>query len=148
MAIKTFTLDEAQALLPVLESLLKRAMESKAAAEEIEAELGDLNRRIYLSGGMTVNTGKVAARKLVMEEQQKRAKDMLAEMDAVGVQVKDLENGLLDFPCRVEDEIVLLCWKRGEATIEYWHSVDAGFRGRQLIDERFRRRSASGGRPN
>jgi hypothetical protein len=83
-----------------------------------------------------------------MEEQQKRAKDMLAEMDAVGVQVKDLENGLLDFPCRVEDEIVLLCWKRGEETIEYWHSVDAGFRGRQLIDERFRRRSASGGRPN
>jgi len=146
--MKTFTLDEAQALLPVLESLLKRAMESKAAAEEIEAELGDLNRRIYLSGGMTVNTGRVAARKLVMEEQQKRAKDMLAEMDAVGVQVKDLENGLLDFPCRVEDEIVLLCWKRGEETIEYWHSVDAGFRGRQLIDERFRRRSASGGRPN
>jgi hypothetical protein len=48
----------------------------------------------------------------------------------------------------VEDEIVLLCWKRGEETIEYWHSVDAGFRGRQLIDERFRRRSASGGRPN
>ena len=146
--MKTFTLDEAQALLPVLESLLKRAMESKAAAEEIEAELGDLNRRIYLSGGMTVNTGRVAARKLVMEEQQKRAKDMRAEMDAVGVQVKDLENGLLDFPCRVEDEIVLLCWKRGEETIEYWHSVDAGFRGRQLIDERFRRRSASGGRPN
>ncbi len=143
--MKTFTLEEAQALLPILESLLKRAMESKAAAEAIAEELTDLSRRIFLSGGMLVDTSKVAARKLVMEEHQKRAQDMVAEMDAVGVQVKDLESGLLDFPCKVDDEIVLLCWKRGEATIEYWHSVEGGFRGRQLVDERFRRRSD---RPN
>ena len=139
--MKTFTLEEAQALLPVLESLLKRAMESKAAAEAIGEELTDLSRRIFLSGGMLVDTTKVVARKLVMEEHQKRAKDMVAEMDAVGVQVKDLESGLLDFPCKVDDEIVLLCWKRGEPTIEYWHSVEGGFRGRQPVDDRFRRRS-------
>jgi len=137
MAMKTFTLDEAQALLPVLESLLKRAMESKAAAEEIEAELGDLNRRIYLSGGMTVNTGRVAARKLVMEEQQKRAKDMLAEMDAVGVQVKDLDTGLIDFPTLYRGQEVYLCWKLGEPSIAFWHHIDDGFRGRRPIDSEF-----------
>ena len=139
--MKTFTLDEAQALLPVLESLLKRAMESKAAAEAIGEELTDLSRKIFLSGGMLVDSSHVVARKLVMEEHLKRAKDMLAEIDAVGVQVKDLESGLLDFPCKVDDEVVLLCWKRGEPSSEYWHSVEAGFRGRQPVDERFRRRS-------
>ena len=54
--MKTFTIDEAQALLPVLESLLKRAIESKRAAETVETDLSELARRIYLSGGMKVDT--------------------------------------------------------------------------------------------
>ena len=53
--MKTFTIDEAQSLLPVLESLLKRAIEGKRAAEEVESELSELSRRIYLSGGMRVD---------------------------------------------------------------------------------------------
>jgi len=57
--MKTFTLDEAQSLLPVLEALLKRAIEGKQAAEEVESVLSDLARRIYLSGGMHVDVGAV-----------------------------------------------------------------------------------------
>src|ERR1700734_2363324 len=58
--MKTFTLDEAQSLLPVLESLLKRAMEGRRAAQEVESELNELPQRIYLSGGMRVNSARVA----------------------------------------------------------------------------------------
>src|SRR5579864_8818058 len=58
--MKTFTLDEAQSLLPVLEALLKRAIDGKRAAEEAETELSELSRRIYLSGGMRVNLADVA----------------------------------------------------------------------------------------
>ena len=54
--MKTFTIDEAQSLLPVLESLLKRAIEGKQAAEQVESGLSELARRIYLSGGMKVDT--------------------------------------------------------------------------------------------
>ena len=74
-----------------------------------------------------------------MIERQKaiqRAKDAVAEIDAAGVQVKDLDIGLLDFPCMVGEEIVLLCWKLGEQGITHWHNTSEGFAGRKPIDER------------
>ncbi|HWA93562.1 MAG TPA: DUF2203 domain-containing protein [Terracidiphilus sp.] len=139
--MKTFTLDEAQSLLPVLESLLKRAMESKQAAEEAEANIVDLSRRIYLMGGMRVDASAVALQRAEVNKHLDRVRETVSEIDEIGVQVKDLESGLLDFPCRLDDEIVLLCWRLGESSIEHWHTVDSGFKGRQPVDERFRRRS-------
>jgi hypothetical protein len=142
--MKTFTLDEAQSMLPVVDGLLKRAIEGKQAAEEIDSELSALSRRIHLAGGMYVDVSKVAAQRAEMEQHIQRAREILSEIDEIGVQVKDLDTGLIDFPCRVEDEIVLLCWKTGEPAIEHWHTLESGFKGRQPIDDRFRRRTASG----
>jgi hypothetical protein len=146
--MKTFTLDEAQSLLPVLESLLKRAMEARRAARLVESELNELPQRIYLSGGMRVNSASVAKQRAEVEEHLKQAQESIAEIDAIGVQVKDLDSGLLDFPCRIDGQVVLLCWRMGERTIEHWHTIEAGFQGRQPVDERFRRRVTAGGRPN
>jgi|SRR5215470_5595140 len=144
--MKTFTLDEAQSLLPVLESLLKRAIEGKRDAEEKDANLQELRRRIFLSGGMQVNVVSVARQRAEIDKLVQQAKDAVGEIDAIGVQVKDLETGLLDFPHMIDGEIVLLCWKMGESRIDFWHTVDAGFRGRQPIDERFGRSKPD--RPN
>jgi hypothetical protein len=146
--MKTFTLDEAQALLPVLEALLKRAIESKQAAEEVETSLSALAQRIYIAGGMRVDVGKVAKLRAEVDSHTLRMRETVAEIDSIGVQVKDLDAGLLDFPFRLEDEIVLLCWRMGESAIEHWHTVEAGYKGRQPVDERFRRRSNSSNRPN
>ena len=146
--MKTFTLDEAQSLLPVLESLLKRAMEGRRSAQDLESGLNGLAQRIYFSGGMRVDTAGIARQRGEMEAHLKQVRESIAEIDAIGVEVKDLESGLLDFPCRVDDQVVLLCWRTGEPAIEHWHTVEAGFQGRQPVDERFRRRAASGGRPN
>jgi len=146
--MKTFTLEEAQSLLPVLESLLKRAIEGKESAEEVGVGLSELARRIYLSGGMKVDVGKVVKQRAEMEGHLLRVRESIAEIDSIGVQVKDLEAGLLDFPCRLDDEVVLLCWRMGEPAIEHWHTAEQGFQGRQPVDDRFRRRSASGDRPN
>jgi hypothetical protein len=146
--MKTFTLEEAQSLLPVMESLLKRAIEGKQSAVEVESGLSELARRIYLSGGMRVDTGKVSKLRADLEGHVQRVRESIAEIDAVGVQVKDLDAGLLDFPCRLDDQVVLLCWRMGETAIEHWHPVDSGFKDRQPVDERFHRRSASGNRPN
>ncbi|HVU45257.1 MAG TPA: DUF2203 domain-containing protein [Terracidiphilus sp.] len=146
--MKTFTLDEAQSLLPVLESLLKRAIEGKRSAEEAESNLTSLAQRIYLSGGMRVNATTVARERAEMEANLKRVRESIAEIDSIGVQVKDLDSGLLDFPCKLDDQVVLLCWRMGEPSIEHWHTMDAGFQGRQPLDERFRRRPNSTSRPN
>ena len=135
--MKLFTLDEAQALVPVLESLLKRAIEAKHAAEQIDDDLQKLTHRIFASGGMHVDVAKVARQRTELEAHIQRAKDAVQEIDAIGVQVKDLDIGLLDFPCKVDDEVVLLCWKMGEDRITHWHTMDAGFAGRQPLDDRF-----------
>jgi hypothetical protein len=146
--MKTFTLEEAQSLLPVLESLLKRAIEGKQAAEEVESGLSEVSRRIYLAGGMKVDVTAVAKLRGEMEAHLVRVRESVAEIDSIGVQVKDIETGLLDFPCRLDDQVVLLCWRLGEPAIEHWHTVDSGVKGRKPLDERFRRRSNPGSRPN
>jgi hypothetical protein len=94
---KTFTIDEAQSLLPVLESLLKRAIEGKQAAEQVESGLSELARRIYISGGMRVDSGSVVKQRAEMEAHLKLARESVAEIDAIGVQVKDLDTGTSGF---------------------------------------------------
>lgn len=133
---KTFTLEEAQTLLPVLRSLLHKCMDGKKTIEEAEKEFQDLNHRILLSGGLFVNIPQMARQRAEKEKALQNTKDALAEIEAIGVQVKDLDIGLLDFPCVVDDQVVLLCWKLGEENIQFWHSVEEGFRGRKPIDER------------
>ncbi len=136
MADRSFTLDEAQSLLPVLESLLRTAIDGKKLIETVDAELQELAHRVFLSGGLLVNIVQVARRKAEREKTIQRVKDALAEIDATGVQVKDLDIGLLDFPCQVEGRTVLLCWKLGEKGITHWHDISEGFAGRKPIDEK------------
>jgi hypothetical protein len=134
--MKTFTLDEANALLPVLESLLCSARDSKLTLENCQKGLQDIIHRVQLLGGCLVNLADVLGHKSELEKATQHLHDVVAEIDSIGVQVKDLDEGLLDFPCQVEDEIVLLCWKMGEPSVAFWHTQDAGFKGRQPIDER------------
>lgn len=139
MSDRTFTLDEAQSLLPILESLLRAAIDGKKLMEEVEGETQSLSHRIFLNGGTHVDVVAVARRKAERAKAEQRAKDALAEIDSIGVQVKDLDIGLLDFPCDVEGRIVLLCWKMGEHSITHWHGTEEGFAGRKPIDERIAR---------
>lgn len=136
MPDRTFTLGEAHSLLPVLESLLRTAIAGKKLIEEVEAEMQALAHRIFLNGGTHVDVVATARRKAERAKAEQRAKDALAEIDSIGVQVKDIDIGLLDFPCVVEGRVVLLCWKMGETSIAHWHSQEEGFAGRKPIDER------------
>jgi hypothetical protein len=136
MADRTFTLDEAQSLLPVLESLLRTAIHAKKIIDEADAEQQALQHRVFLNGGMFLDIVPLARRKAERAKAEQRAKDALAEIDSIGVQVKDLNIGLLDFPCEVEGQVILLCWKLGEKTITHWHGLQEGFAGRKPIDER------------
>jgi len=136
MADRTFTLQEAQNLLPVLESLLRTAMDGKKLTEAVDNELQELAHRVLMRGGLLVTVVQMARRKAEREKAIHRVKDTLAEINAIGVQVKDIEIGLLDFPCKVEGRVVLLCWKLGEQGITHWHTSSEGFAGRKPVDER------------
>lgn len=139
MSDRTFTLDEAQSLLPVLESLLRTAINAQKVMEEADAEQQALYHRIFLNGGMFLDIVPLAQRKAERAKAEQRAKDALAEIDSIGVQVKDLDIGLLDFPCEVDGQIILLCWKLGEQSITHWHGTHEGFSGRKPIDQRIAR---------
>jgi hypothetical protein len=133
---KTFTLGEAQTLLPVVEALLRKAQEAAARSGELEAEMQVLGHRIFLAGGMHVDVSVAARRRAERDKAMQEAKDTLAEIDSIGVQVKDLEEGLLDFPSVMDGKPVLLCWKLGEPAIAHWHTEEEGFAGRKPLDPR------------
>src|SRR5438270_320102 len=139
MSTRTFSLEEAQTLLPILESLLRTAIEGKKLIEKVDAEFQETAHKVFLNGGTLLNVVRLARRKAQREKAVQRVKDAVAEIDATGVQVKDLDIGLLDFPCRVDGEIILLCWKLGESDITHWHGTEEGFAGRKPIDERIAR---------
>src|SRR5260370_39966565 len=132
--MKPFTLEKAHKLLPVLKSLLKRSMDGKQVIDRAEKEFQDLRHRILLSGGLSVDVAAMARRRAERDKIFQDTKDAIAEINAIGVQVKDLDIGLLDFPCALDDQVVLLCWKYGEDKIEFWHGQEAGFKGRKPID--------------
>ena len=134
---KTFTLSEAQTLLPVVETLLKKAQAAGARAAVIDAEMQELTQRIFLSGGMRVNVAATAKRRAERDKALQEGHDTLAELEEIGVQVKDLEKGLLDFPSVMDGKTVLLCWKLGEKEIGFWHTTEDGFAGRKPLDARF-----------
>jgi hypothetical protein len=136
---KTFTLSEAQTVLPVVEALLRRAQAASLRATQLGQEMQELSQRIFHSGGMHVNVSQAARRRAERERAAKEMSDTMAEIDEIGVVVKDLEQGLLDFPAILDGRSVLLCWKLGEKEIAFWHSSEEGFAGRKPLDIRFRK---------
>jgi hypothetical protein len=136
MATRTFTLNEALDLLPILETLLRGAAESKKRVSEIDAQFQQVNQRVMMHGGVSLDIVPLARLRAERDKLSQGITDALSEITAMGVQVKDLDIGLLDFPCVVEGKIVLLCWKLGEETIAHWHEVDEGFVGRKPITDK------------
>jgi hypothetical protein len=123
-AMKLFTIPEANALLPSVRTIVQKIQrahrnvsryrdEVKKAAEAAERGGGGVAAGVSYAQALTVLTGK------------------MTELEALGVQLKDFERGLVDFPSLRDGRVVLLCWQMGEGDeLEWWHDVDAGFAGR------------------
>ncbi len=136
---KTFTLDEARTLLPVLGALLNRAREAALRAGQIEAEMQALSQRIFLSGGMHVDVAAAARRRAEREQAVKEARTTIEEIEEIGARVGELESGRLEFPYVLEGREVLLCWALGEdEEIRWWREDEEGAE-LQEIGEGFRR---------
>lgn len=132
-----FTLDQARAALPAVERCIRDACGAKAKYDEADGVLQALSQRIMFAGGMAVDTSAAENWKNQRDSNARTLKSSMEKLEEIGVQVKDLEVGLVDFPTLLRGEEVLLCWRMDEDDIEHWHSVHEGFAGRKVIDRDF-----------
>ena len=132
-----FTLAEARAALPVVGRSIREAVQAKAHYMEAEKAIQDLVQRILMMGGINVDTVAAEAWKAQYDSNAQTLKNSMERIEDLGVLVKDLDIGLVDFPTRFRDEEVYLCWRMDEDDINHWHGVNEGFNGRRPIDKHF-----------
>lgn len=131
---KLFSLGEAERLRVQLEPILVEAMESRRKLAEFDEQLGELAERIQRSGGMQVSYEKAAKLRIERNQVESTVRSALERIHSTGCLVKDLDVGLLDFPARINNEEVYLCWRLGEDRIRFYHRQDEGFAGRKPLD--------------
>ena len=129
---RVFTLVEANAALVELRPIVERAVSHRRKLGEAQRHQAELVTRIAGNGGDMQPSDLREAAATIQREAAAIA-DCVERIDEAGAQIKSLEEGLLDFPARRGDELVLLCWKLGEDEIRYWHGVDEGFAGRKPL---------------
>jgi hypothetical protein len=133
---KYFSLTEAERLRVQLEPVLIEAMESRRKLGEAEEQLNALAERIQRSGGLLISYEKTARMRLDRNRSEEAVRSALEQIQATGCVVKDLDVGLLDFPARINNQEVYLCWRLGEDRIRFYHRQDEGFSARKPIDPR------------
>ena len=129
---RTFTPEEANEALVELRPIVERMVEHRRNLTAGQVQQAELVTRIAGNGGDMVPSDLHEAADTIQREAA-AISDCAERINAVGAEVKSLEEGLLDFPARRGDEVVLLCWKLGEDEIHYWHRVDEGFGGRKPL---------------
>ncbi len=122
--MKIFTVEEANALLPEVRIIAAKIQRAHRKLSQFRDQAKEAAKAAEQGGGGMAN-GVVYATILTDLTTQ------MAELEALGVQLKDFERGLVDFPSLRDGRVVLLCWQLGEGDeLEWWHDVDAGFAGR------------------
>ena len=134
MADRFFSYEEAEEMLPQVEKLLRDIQESRKNAQEAEEVLNTARIKMMMAGGMIPDHAALARRKIEKDLSVAACEAGLQKFADMGVLVKDLDMGLVDFPCLVDDREVYLCWKIGEPRIGFWHNVEEGFAGRKPVD--------------
>ena len=132
MPDQIFTPEEANAALeevrPIAEALVAHRREMAVAA----TRQARLVQRIAGNGG-DFDPGEARADAELFEREAEAAARCVERLEAIGVLVKDLDSGLVDFPALHDGEEVLLCWRVGEDEVAFWHGADEGFAGRKPL---------------
>jgi len=115
-----FSLAQANSALPYVSRIVDDIT-------EVYSEIIELRRDAEKPNGQDTASEKA------YETAMDRLSTLVDELHAVGVELKDFELGLVDFPALHEGRDILLCWKRGESDIGHWHEIDAGLAGRQPV---------------
>ena len=132
-----FTVTEAERMLPEVDRALRDALFHKAEYQAAEAELNATMQGIRMAGGSRVNPGPILATRARRDASTGALREVFEKIEQMGVLVKDLDIGLIDFLSHYQGREVCLCWKLGEERIRFWHGMDEGFAGRKPIDDEF-----------
>lgn len=132
MGKKYYTLAEANAILPIVQKELEKLQDIKRRFREKYEQLHQL--KIYhRQQGVMVEEDPYFTLECEMEFMQLEGNAVLQSFELKGVQLKDVDTGLVDFPAWINGEEVLLCWRQGEPRVEHYHGLYDGFAGRKKI---------------
>jgi hypothetical protein len=127
--MQLFTVDRANRTLPLVRKIVEDVVREHRRWQETLVELD-------LAGSANSTGSPNPGVELLEKRIQKSARDIQAfqaELEALGIQLKDRRIGLVDFPSELDGQPVLLCWQLGEPSVQFWHDADAGFAGRQPL---------------
>jgi len=132
---KYFTLDQANASLPLVRAIVDDITQLARSLRERRERLARLQTPARIRVGDAYREELDQAR-LDFERDQDRLAEYVQELTALGIELKDYETGLIDFPSRMDGRDVYLCWRLGESEVGHWHELDAGFAGRKKLTRR------------
>jgi len=130
--MRHFTPEEANAALAQVRPLVEQMVSLRRAHAEAQERQEELEGRIRGNGG-GIPPATLAEAAAEIERLERELSGIVDEIAEHGAEVKDLDEGLIDFPALRRGETVLLCWKLGEEEIRYWHRVEDGFAGRRSL---------------
>lgn len=131
---KYYTADEANQALPLVRSIVTDIVAFYSDLHDRHLRLQAVKRRGSSRGSMpTEYNEELAQMETELARDEEKLKGYISELEQLGVELKDLSIGLIDFPGLIEGREVCLCWKLGEPEVGFWHEVDAGFAGRQSL---------------
>lgn len=131
--MRYFSPEEANAALAEVRPLVERLAEARQTSLRLEERLGAVRSRVLGNGG-GLDPARIEDLQAEAMDAAKAALELVERLDDIGVQIKDPDTGLIDFPARHPDgSDVLLCWRLGEDEVRYWHTLEAGFRGRKPL---------------
>lgn len=123
--MKLYSLEEANDMLPTLRRLLGEIRHARKTLRRLEPEARRAAENAAENGGTTFGLEYAAAITRFLAGAQ--------EILSLGIEIKDFDRGLCDFPHLRDGKVVYLCWQHGEESIEWWHDIEAGFAGRQPL---------------
>ena len=124
---RIFTLSEASQLIPQLRTILAEAGEEFGEMRRLNPQIQKVRDKVPLDGFSPEGVPYVQAATRLLY--------LLNQVKEMGVYIKDIDKGLCDFPYMRHGRVVYLCWHLGEDAITHWHDVEAGFAGREPLDE-------------
>jgi len=135
MSERYFDRDEAEELLPLIRGVLTEARQQKETMDGLDHDLARAAAKIMMLGGWIPPHRELSEKRALREQAREKIAEAIRQIHETGCVVKDLDEGLVDFPSMREGREVYLCWKLGEEHIGYWHGLDEGFAGRKPLDE-------------
>jgi len=115
---RRFTLQQANKALPLVTRIVRDIVNTHERATQLQAKLEE-------------STGRESALQSQLDSALEQLQDYVDELGSIGVELKDYESGLIDFPGRHQGRDIYLCWKLGEEKVTHWHELHSGYAGRQ-----------------